>query len=307
MDKELALVSVCVITYNSSHTIIDTLDSIYNQSYPNVELVISDDCSSDNTVDICNQWLNAHRNRFEHAEIIICERNGGVAKNLNNAINHSNGSWIKTIAGDDLLTPDCIRDNMDFVNKNENQGVVFSRIRFFYDNEAGERVLTDQYMPSDSAIKYYGMSAEAQYHRILSCCFTPSNSVFLKRSLAVEYPFPEQYPYNEDDPHWLHLTKAGIKLCYFDKLTVLYRVGESLSRTGSKNFVNANHHYSKLAYLYSERYFELLKIDPERALELKKEFFLGDVAIVLLDNRRNLFTRTVLFFIKLLVGTRIIA
>ena len=90
----------------------------------------------------------------------------------------------------------------DFVNKNENQGVVFSRIRFFYDNEAGERVLTDQYMPSDSAIKYYGMSAEAQYHRILSCCFTPSNSVFLKRSLAVEYPFPEQYPYNEDDPHW---------------------------------------------------------------------------------------------------------
>ena len=153
-------------------------------------------------------------------------------------------------------------------------------------------------------MKPQNLTAEEQYNRILSCCFTPSNSVVQRRSIAVEYPFPEQYPYNEDDPHWLHLTKAGIKLSYFDKTTVLYRIGESLSKGNDKSFLGEKYHYSKLAYLYADRYFELLKREPERASQLQKEYFLGDVAIILLKNRKNLITKGILFIFKLLVGSR---
>ena len=51
------LVSICVITYNSSKTVVETLESIKNQSYSNIELVVSDDCSPDNTVELVQQWL----------------------------------------------------------------------------------------------------------------------------------------------------------------------------------------------------------------------------------------------------------
>ena len=51
------LVSISVITYNSSKYILDTLDSVKAQTYPNLELVISDDCSTDNTIDLCKDWV----------------------------------------------------------------------------------------------------------------------------------------------------------------------------------------------------------------------------------------------------------
>ena len=298
------MVSACVITYNSSRTVVETLDSIYAQTYPRLELIISDDCSTDDTVEVCRKWLETHKDRFEDASIIRMEKNGGIAANLNFVIRATKGEWLKSIAGDDLLMPNCISDNMEFVSHNENDGVIFSNVREFYVDAQGNRVLTDNYQPAESAKQYYGKTAEEQYNRILSVCFTPSNSVFWKRSVAVSHPFPEQYPYNEDDPHWLHLTKEGIKLSYFDKTTVLYRVGDSVSKGSGKQFVGEKYHYSRLAYLYSDRYFELQKRDPERARQLQKEYFLGDVAIVLLKNRRNFFTRAILYIFKLFVGTR---
>ena len=60
------LVSVVVITYNSASTIIETLDSIREQSYKNIELIISDDCSKDNTVDITHthNFSTKHNNLY---------------------------------------------------------------------------------------------------------------------------------------------------------------------------------------------------------------------------------------------------
>ena len=304
IGSQPALVSVCVVTYNSSRTVVETLDSIHDQIYPKLELIVSDDCSTDDTIEVCRKWLEAHKERFERTSIIQMKENSGVAANLNSAIRETRGEWLKYIAGDDLLLPNCVSDNMEFVSQNENDGIVFSNVREFYVDAEGNRVLTDTYQPAESAKQYYYKTAEEQYERILRCCFTPSNSVFLKRSLAVEQPFPEQYPYNEDDPHWLHLTKQGIKLSFFDKTTVLYRIGESISKGRVNAFVGEKYHYSRLAYLYADRYFELLKRDPERARQLQKEYFLGDVAIVLLKNRKNFFTRAILFVFKLLVGTR---
>ena len=75
---DFPLVSVPVITYNSSKTVLETLDSIYNQTYQNLELIVSDDCSTDNTVGICREWIEAHKKRFVRTELLTVEKNTGV-------------------------------------------------------------------------------------------------------------------------------------------------------------------------------------------------------------------------------------
>ena len=70
MENYSPLVSVIVITYNSSKFVLETLESIYNQTYSNIELIISDDCSSDETINICQNWLYKNKNRFKNIELI---------------------------------------------------------------------------------------------------------------------------------------------------------------------------------------------------------------------------------------------
>ncbi|NJO68906.1 MAG: glycosyltransferase family 2 protein [Bacteroidetes bacterium] len=64
------LVSVIVVTYNSSEFVRYTLESIAKQRYQSIELIITDDCSDDNTIYLCNQWLINNKDRFVRTEII---------------------------------------------------------------------------------------------------------------------------------------------------------------------------------------------------------------------------------------------
>ena len=85
------LVSVVVITYNSSKYILECLDSIYNQTYQKIELIISDDCSKDNTVEICRDWLAVNDDRFLGTNLVLSEINTGVSANCNRGVHVSHG------------------------------------------------------------------------------------------------------------------------------------------------------------------------------------------------------------------------
>ena len=103
MPTNNVLVSVVVLTYNSSTTIIETLNSVKEQTYSNIELIITDDASSDTTIDICRQWLDLNGKYFFNFCLITVEFNTGLPANCNRALNASKGEWIKFIAGDDSL------------------------------------------------------------------------------------------------------------------------------------------------------------------------------------------------------------
>ena len=59
------LVSVIALSYQSAETIIETLNSIYEQTYSRIELIICEDCSNDGTNEICKNWLDMNSARFE--------------------------------------------------------------------------------------------------------------------------------------------------------------------------------------------------------------------------------------------------
>jgi alpha-1,3-rhamnosyltransferase len=77
---EQPLVSIVVITYNSSDYVLETLESAKDQTYKNIELIISDDCSTDNTVEICKNWLEENKERFKHTELITVKKYGNSSQ-----------------------------------------------------------------------------------------------------------------------------------------------------------------------------------------------------------------------------------
>ena len=113
------LVTIIVITYNSSKTVLETLESSKLQTYNNLELIISDDCSTDNTTKICQEWLNANNGWFKNTLLLTSKNNTGTAGNLNRGIKSSRGIWVKFIAGDDALNPNIIESYIEYINNNE--------------------------------------------------------------------------------------------------------------------------------------------------------------------------------------------
>ena len=129
-------ISIAVITYNSEKTVLETLNSIATQTYGTdfIELIISDDGSVDNTIGVIDEWLIKYGDNFNKVIFIKNENNLGVSKNINMAWRASTSEWIKTVAGDDILLPNCIADNVAFLAKESdvsNIGAVFSLLQIF--------------------------------------------------------------------------------------------------------------------------------------------------------------------------------
>src|SRR5574344_449604 len=112
------LVSIIVITYNSSRFVLETLESAYRQTYQDIELIVSDDCSTDDTYDICQHWVSIHKERFVRSICTQTPRNGGICWNYNHALKFVQGDWIKYIAGDDILKDNSIERYTSNIKKN---------------------------------------------------------------------------------------------------------------------------------------------------------------------------------------------
>lgn len=221
------LVSIIISTYNSSSFIIEALDSVFRQTWKGLELIITDDCSSDATVELCRGWLENKRQRFDRVEMITSAKNTGVPANANRGLNAAKGEWIKFLGADDTLEPGCIEDNVEWIKLHPEIKVLFSQIKVytnsFYPENLLEIIPHNPYDPK--GIFAPGRSASTQYNMLLisdRIHFTPS--IFLNREVLLSLGgFDEKYRLFEDYPLWLNLTKNGYKLYIMDRVTVDYR------------------------------------------------------------------------------------
>lgn len=245
--NEHPLVSVRVIAYNSSKTIIETLDSIYNQTYPNIELIISDDCSKDNTVETCRKWLKEHSARFARTEILTVEKNTGLTANVNRAFNACRGEWAKGIAGDDYLLPTCIEDNMEYLVEHPNAIIIFSRPTFMGIKQSEY----ERYEQKMFDYSFFDMTPEEQYERIKYGSCLPASTMFVSikgfREKGLFYD--ERIPMLEDRPLELNAISRGVKMHFFDKQTVVYRVRKD-SLVNAAVLSPKFYESTRLAYFY---------------------------------------------------------
>lgn len=220
MDNQ-PLVSVAVITYNSSDTIIETLESIEAQTYPVIELIVSDDGSVDKTVQIAQDWINIHKDHFVRTKIVTVEKNTGVTGNYIRAEHNCKGVWIKNIDGDDKLIPTAIADYVNFAQKHPEFDIIYSRIKVFglTDKEGEEYVKRYDF-------SFFKKTREEQYEMAKDVCIVPPMAAFFNRLKVKEIglKYDTRIPMMEDRPWLLNAIQLGAKFGFLDKAVFLYRV-----------------------------------------------------------------------------------
>lgn len=122
MDKPL--VSVVVVSYNHAKYIRENLDSIKAQTYQNIELIVADDASQDDSVEVFEQWLS--ENNYP-ARKNFHKKNTGLATMLNECTEMLTGKYVKFIAADDFLHPESIAKCLEKLEElGEEFGMVFT-------------------------------------------------------------------------------------------------------------------------------------------------------------------------------------
>ena len=225
MEEKMPLVSVAVITYNSSKYVLETLESIKAQTYKNIELIISDDCSTDNTMQLCKNWCEQNKKRFARIQYVEVEQNTGVSANCNRAEDACEAEWVKLIAGDDLLLPNCITDFMDYVTKHKDVLCVFGKMQVFGGDF--QQCQTIQNTVSQRMDKMSRMTTQEQLDMIIEGYPPPAPTAFKKRVISSQYKvlYDERIPMIEDRPQWINLLQQNVHLFVLDKYVVKYRLG----------------------------------------------------------------------------------
>lgn len=291
MQTENPLVTVGIVTYNSAKYVLETLESAKAQTYPNIELIVSDDCSTDNTVEICREWIEKNGSRFVRCELITSPKNTGISANCNRQIRAAQGEWLKSIAGDDIFLPDCIEKFMNFVRTGKASNICFSRLREFCDR-GNERVLLDE-IPNKKNKAYFEKPAFEQFKGLASGNFwVPAPACFIRTEFAKRNLYNELYTALEDLPQWCKSTKSGEKLTFCDEQTVLYRVNSGgISCTRERAFYSERFMESRRLFFLREWRGYLKELGFEANIKkIEREFLLFDFTRLVLKNRKNKLT-----------------
>lgn len=228
------LVSVVIPLYNSSATIVDTLDSIKRQSYQNLELVLTDDMSKDNTLEICYRWKRENEGRFVKMTIVETIKNTGVTGNINRGIRASSGEWIKTLAGDDLLAQDAISEYVQFVLSKKCM-ICCCKLRVFSDTEQIPEIIIKNY---NYYFELLRESREEKLKRMARMYVIPGPGLFFSRLLYNDIGgFNEEYPMYEEFDFSYRTLKAGYQIYPLNKKLVKYRFSVSSLSAGRKGIV----------------------------------------------------------------------
>ena len=227
MENEL--ISIVVPIYNVENYLRMCLDSIQNQTYQNFECLLINDGSSDNSADICREYL-AKDARFRYFE----KENGGSSSARNFGIERSEGEYVTFVDSDDWLEHDALQLLYDALKK-ENADISIGRYNC-YDESRCQYLFYDS-NPDDSLEVIEGKEIidREGVEEMKTGNWTVAYLKLIKRELLQDLPFPIGKMAEDTYWTWKVLLKAS-KVVYLNRCIYWYRVGltGTLSNTWSE-------------------------------------------------------------------------
>jgi len=208
------LVSIITPLYNSSQFISDTIRSVLNQSYQNWEMIIVDDNSSDDSVEI----INKIRQNDIRIKLITLNINVGAAEARNVALRVTRGNYIAFLDSDDLWLPSKLEKQLLFMEKNN---YAFSFTAFKRISENNDRTFNTIKAPN-----------VINYKKYLKNTVIGSSTVVINKKLTGYFEMPNIRS-SHDMALWLDIFKRGFKAYGLNEILAYYRV-VSNSNTSKK-------------------------------------------------------------------------
>ena len=141
-------ISVIMSTYNGSKSLSAAINSLLKQTFDDFELIICDDASSDNSLEIIENLAK----KDKRIKVITNSKNLGLANSLNNCLEIATGPYIARMDDDDISHPQRLERQIMFMKENPRYAIVGTSVRYFDENgvwgkkiRSGERTLVDIY------------------------------------------------------------------------------------------------------------------------------------------------------------------
>ncbi|MCR1816207.1 glycosyltransferase [Aliarcobacter butzleri] len=210
MNDEI-LVSIPVITYNQKEYLKECIESILSQDYSNIEIVVADDCSTDGTQEMLKEYDRKYPNKFK---LLLSEVNQGVTKNCNLAYFACKGKYIFFMGGDDLMLPNKISTQVEYMEKHDNCTISYHNLDVFF-SETNETIK----LFNSSKNSFSGNVSIS----ILNGTFNGACSTVVRTEKKVNTGFDERIPMASDWLMWIETLANGGEIHYIDKVLGRYR------------------------------------------------------------------------------------
>ena len=210
----LDLVSIIIPCYNNDSFVAQAIDSALAQTYPNIEIVIVDDGSTDNSPSIVDEYRD--RATVTH------QANAGACVARNNGLARSKGEWIKFLDADDLLKPDCI---MSQITKHSGREIVI-----FGDCELIDEVGRVTPHPTHAVTSDLSSGDYANLRTFLSSPVLTSTTLFPRSALNRTGAFNPSVQRGQEHELHLRLFLNGVDFEYHPQICYQYRQHQSPTR-----------------------------------------------------------------------------
>ena len=267
-------ISVVVPVFNGEKTIEETIYSILNQTFKNIEIIISDDGSTDSTLKIVK---NISDSRIK----IISYPNQGVSESRNRGISQAKGEYISFMDADDLWTPDKLESQWKALQQNSQAAVAYSWTDYI--DESGKFLKFGRRIKANGDV----------FTKLLKINFLENGSNPLIRQKALEKVgvFDKSLTAAEDIEMWLRLA-ANYEFVCVEKPQILYRISANslssnlktmeatslkvIERAFSYPKANELQHLKKqsISHLYQYLTFKAIEVTPQKRQTLTSIYFL---------------------------------
>lgn len=266
MNNNLPLVSVIAVCYNHEKYLVETLDSIINQTYKKIEIVILDDNSNDNSVELIENWITKNKTK---CDFIKHQYNQGICSSLNESLSFCSGDYIQLISCDDKLVINKIEIQVNkYKQLPKEYGIVYSDA-FIIDelSKNTKKKFLDKHLKAKNIQKLSGNI----FNELIKGNFIPAMSTLIKKEVFLKVgKYDEELDF-EDYDFWLRASKF-YKFYYIDDQLVYYRLHEN----NLHKKINAQMKWLKNNILIGIKHLDnntLLKITQQRIIDF---FFINN-------------------------------
>lgn len=213
------LFSIAVVCYNQQDLVQQTLDSIRNQTYQNIEIVVVDDFSTDDTYDRVLKFKQDNKDRFK-ITVKQNTKNEGISYTHDIALQLATGKYFKYIGGDDLLAPDAIEKAVKSFETDKDIDCFMCTVATF----TNDIEIITGILPPSWEISFFDLNARDQFYKLIYKNDIIAPGMFFKREVLLSVGgFDTTFKKFEDYHTWIKLTWKGIKIHYCDELLVYWR------------------------------------------------------------------------------------